>query len=279
MVEEKFALITGAGSGIGKELARELIRRKSNVALTDINGERLDEVAHELEKNKPKSSQRIEKFCLDHTKHEENVALEKKYFGKFPRIDILCLNAGIGLGGDFLNHKLSDFHKLMDVNYFSNISLLHSFLIHMQRQKSGKILFTASIAGLLGLPMLSAYSASKFAVVGLAESIRAELANDQISVSVLCPGLVKTNIANDSALRTTKEGDSTAKSNALEVYAKYGASAKQIAKDGINGMLKNQDIITSPLSATLMHSVKRASPTIFSMANQFFANLSDKKLN
>lgn len=187
----KTALITGGAGGLGYATARALAREGAKVALWDLNGERAEEKAAAL---------RADGFTAkgwglnvaDPTAVRAGAAQVEREFG---RVDLLDNNAGVHAPGDFLTTSDEEIKRQMDVNINSYYWCTKTFLPGMIARNSGHIIMIASAAGLLGVPGMAAYSASKHAVVGFAESLRLELLRSDVTgvgMTIVCPSFIDT---------------------------------------------------------------------------------------
>ena len=184
-------LVTGASSGIGRDLAIEFAKKKCDLVLVARNVERLEELKKELiEKYKVKA----EYLSIDLSKRENCLEL----YDKVKDIDVLVNNAGLGDFGEFSETDLIKDFSIIDTNITSVHILTKLYLKNMKEKDSGIILNVASIAGFMPGPLMATYYASKNYVVRLSEAIREELkkAKSNVQISILCPGPVKTNFNN-----------------------------------------------------------------------------------
>ena len=181
------ALITGASSGIGRDMARNLSKRGYNLILVARDENRLQELKKELEIYKVN----IEIIAMDLAIEENCKELHKKV----KDIDFLINNAGFGDCGDFTKTDLDKEIAMIHTNIIAYHILTKLYLIDMKKVNRGKILNVASIAGFMPGPLMSTYYATKSYVVRLSESIREELKkeNSKVQISILCPGPVDTN--------------------------------------------------------------------------------------
>ena len=182
-------LITGASSGIGRDLAREFAKLKYNLVLVARNEEKLKEIKEEL-----RNYVKVETIIADLQK-EENC---KIIFNKHKDIDILINNAGFGVFGEFTNTDLEKEISLINTNITAVHILTKLYLQEMTKKNSGIILNVSSIAGSMPGPLMCAYYASKAYVLRLSEGIREELKKQKskVQISVLQPGPVSTNFNN-----------------------------------------------------------------------------------
>lgn len=184
-------LVTGASSGIGRDLAREFAKRKYDIVLVARNIERLEELKQELINEYNVNAEYI---SVDLSKRENCIDLHSKV----KDVDILVNNAGLGDFGEFSETELTKDFSIIDTNITSVHVLTKLYLKDMKEKNSGKILNVASIAGFMPGPLMATYYASKNYVVRLSESIREELnkSKSNVKISILCPGPVKTNFNN-----------------------------------------------------------------------------------
>ena len=184
-------LVTGASSGIGRDIAREFAKRNYDLILVARNVERLEALKEEL-KNEYKVN--VEYLSVKKKKRENCIDLHDKV----KDIDILINNAGLGDFGEFSDTELTKDFSIIDTNITSVHVLTKLYLKDMKEKDSGKILNVASIAGFMPGPLMATYYASKNYVVRLSEAIREELnkAKSNVKISILCPGPVKTNFNN-----------------------------------------------------------------------------------
>lgn len=184
----RVAVITGGASGIGRAMAACFAHEGMQVVIADIERPALDAAASELG---------VTGILTDVSDAASVQALAGEVVSRFGRVDLLCNNAGVGGGGDVVDLDLADWAWVLGVNLWGVIHGLHAFLPHLVANPAGAhIVNTASVAGLAAFPGGAPYCASKFAVVGLSESLLGELRQQGagVGVSVLCPGFVRTNI-------------------------------------------------------------------------------------
>ena len=184
-------LLTGASSGIGRDLAREFAKLKYDVILVARNVEKLEDIKKEIIEEYKANAEYI---SMDLTNRENCIDL----YNKVKDIDILVNNAGLGDFGIFTETELQKDFSIIDTNITAMHILTKLYLKDMKQKNSGKILNVASIAGFLPGPLMATYYASKNYVVRLTEAIREELKKEKsnVKVSLLCPGPVRTNFNN-----------------------------------------------------------------------------------
>ena len=179
-------LITGASSGIGKDMARVMAKKADELVLVARNVEKLEEIKKELE-----NDVKIEIISKD-LSIEENC---KEIHNQVQNVDILINNAGFGDCGNFTKTSLEKDIQMIKTNIIAYHILTKLYLTDMKEKNSGKILNVASIAGFMPGPLMSTYYATKNYVVKLSEGIREELKKEhsKVQISILCPGPVETN--------------------------------------------------------------------------------------
>ncbi|XP_023225867.1 3-ketodihydrosphingosine reductase-like [Centruroides sculpturatus] len=182
-------LVTGGSSGIGKSLAIEAISRGANVTLIARNKARLEEAKEEVESYAvDKQKQKVKIFSIDISKYYENVEVVfQKAEEQLGPIDILFNCAGTAFAQKFEDICIEDFKRMIDVNYIGSVQATKAVLPCMKKRRKGIIVFVSSIAGLFGIYGFSAYSASKFALKGLAECLQMEVKPYSISITVAYP--------------------------------------------------------------------------------------------
>ena len=189
----KMALITGGSRGIGKAIALALAEEGVNVAITGRNEEKLKAVAQEIEEKGVKSAYAV--FDIT-SKTEVYGALEKlqKDFGK---IDVLVNNAGIAAFGGILEMEDEKWEEIVKTNLFGAYYVVKAVVPSMVERKTGDIINISSTAGLKGNAMTSAYSASKFGLIGMSESMMLELRKQNIRVTTLMPSTIASDMSKE----------------------------------------------------------------------------------
>jgi len=187
----KNVLITGAAAGIGKEMALCFAREKANLAIIDIDGGKLDDTAAELSA----FDITVHSYTCDISDRkqiEKTAAAVKK---DLAFMDVLINNAGIAVGKAIIDSEYEDIRKTIDINLMGVIWMVKQFLPEMTRRNSGHIVNIASAAGLLAVPKLADYCATKFAVIGFSDTLRMEMKKygfHGVKVSCICPSIIDT---------------------------------------------------------------------------------------
>jgi len=195
--KDRVAVITGGAGGIGAAMAKAFAERGAKIVLADLDGPALAGAVRELEK----SGAQAFGVHTDVSKPESVEALAEATLRRFGAVHIVCNNAGIATFGPIAKSTRKDWEFTMSVNFWGVVNGVQAFVPRLIAQgQGGHVINTASMAGLVGMRWLGVYCASKFAVVGLTESLFVELRDHGIGVSVLCPMMVATNI-NENSLR------------------------------------------------------------------------------
>jgi NADP-dependent 3-hydroxy acid dehydrogenase YdfG len=186
---DKVAVITGAATGIGLGLGRKLLESGAAVYMSSRTPAHIAQAAAAL----GQYGESVHAQLLD-VRDEKAVAEYIEYVAERGRVDYLFCNAGVGFGGPYEATTRQDWNTIFDVNVFGVVNCVQHMLPHFLKQGSGHIVITSSVAGITPLPYQTLYVASKHAVYGFARSLRYELEDKNIKVSVVCPGAVATNI-------------------------------------------------------------------------------------
>lgn len=186
--EGQTVLITGASRGLGLVLARRFAAEGAHVAILARGGAALAEAAQELRAN----GADIDAFEADISQRAEAERAVHRLISRWGRIDVLINNAGQILSAPQQHVTVEDFERSMGVHFYGPLHLIRAAVPHMRRQGGGRIVNIASIGGKVAIPHLLPYCASKFALVGLSDGLRAELARDRIAVTTIIPGLMRT---------------------------------------------------------------------------------------
>jgi len=189
-------LVTGASSGIGRLLALRLAEMGARVALVARRADLLEELASEI---RQRGGDSLALPC-DVADSAQVMAASARVLEHYGRVDLLVNNAGYGHHRPFLEWDLADIERMMRVNYLGAVHFTKALLPHMVTRRSGWIVFIASVAGKIAVPDESAYVATKFAMLGLAEAVSLEVEDDGVHVLTVCPGAIRTPFFDDEAL-------------------------------------------------------------------------------
>lgn len=247
---DSVAIVTGGASGIGRALCEELARRGAVAVVADINCEGAQVVA----KGIAVSGGQAVAAALDVTRAGDVERLVEDTLRAHGRLDYMFNNAGIGVGGEVRDLTLDDWRQAIDINLWGVIYGTHAAYAAMLRRGSGHIVNTASAAGLVGEPGLTAYSVTKSAVVALSTALRAEAEGSGVRVSVVCPGFI------DTAIYDNAIGVKFDKNEFLSKLPVRLVSAPDAADAILRGVERNQSIIVFPFYARLLWWLVRMHP-------------------
>lgn len=248
----KVAIVTGAASGIGKAVARELLSRGARVIVADRNESGAAAAVAELASLGPLSAAHVD--VRDFAAVRELVERTAAEHGS---LDFMFNNAGIAVIGDAVDMSADDWDDLIDVNIRGVVHGVRAAYPLMVRQGDGHIVNTASVAGLTPVPGFTGYAMTKHAVVGLSTSLRAEATRYGVRVSAVCPGLVQTSIVDNARLLGIQDREKALAETPLKLHS-VEACARTIAE----GVERNRPIITYTRAARFMWALYRLSPRL-----------------
>jgi short-subunit dehydrogenase len=251
-LKNKIVWITGASSGIGEATAYAIAKEGSKLVLSARRKDELEKVKHNC--GLPEGDVLV--LPLDVEDIEKINEAAKIIIEKFGRIDLLFNNAGISQRGDVLTTSLEVYQKIININLLGVIALTKAVLPFMIDQNSGHIVVTSSISGKLGTPLRSGYSASKHALHGFFDSLRAEVFTKNIKITLVCPGYINTNISLNAL---SADGS---KHNKMDTNQQNGVSAEICAQRIVLGIQNNKSEIYVGRKEVLGVYLKRFFPKI-----------------
>ena len=187
-LEGKTVLITGGSRGLGLALAREFGRHRARLAISARDSEELEGARQDLQSR----GAEVMAFPCDLTQREQAQALPEQVRAHFGSVDVLVNNAGVIEVGPLESLALEDFEEAMRTHFYAPLYLTLAVIPAMRRRRQGRIINISSIGGLVSVPHLVPYCASKFALTGFSDGLRAELAQDNVYVTTVAPGLMRT---------------------------------------------------------------------------------------
>lgn len=272
---DKCALITGGSRGLGFLIARELCRQGANVVLLARSTDELARAKIELEKLETKIlAVQCDLLVPSHIEFALQQTLER--FGK---IDIVINNAGIIEVGPLAHMKREDFEKAMRLHFWAPYELTMSILPHMRRHREGRIVNISSVGGKVAVPHMAPYSASKFALTGLSDALRTELAQDNIYVTTVTPGLMRTG----SEIHAMFKGDHAAEYRWFDLSSKLpfaSISAERAARKIVSACRRGKPALVMPCTTYLVIAANNIFPNlsghIAKLINRFLPSRSDE---
>ena len=248
-------LITGGGSGIGRETVLAFAREGAHVIAVDIGEASVRETARLVEA----VGGTCEAHTADVSSESAMQALAEKVHAAHGALDVLVNNAGIGASGRFLDTKIETWDRVLAVNVRGVLMGCHVFLPPMVARRKGHVVNTASMAGYFPSPDLPIYTASKYAVLGFSEALRIDLRDKGIGVSAICPGVINTNIV----ATTVAEGDSARwQAGAVAFYKKRNYGPEKVAKAILGAVRHNRAVVPVSPEAWIGYYFKRWFPTL-----------------
>lgn len=232
---DMLAVVTGASSGIGLSLAKELASRGYDLVICS-SSERLAEAAKSI----CSGGTNVIDVTADLATRNGVEVLWNKVTDLGRPIDVACINAGVGVGGQFWNTNLDEELKMIELNCVGTVQLAKYIVRQMRDLNAGKILFTSSIAGEMVVPREAVYAATKAFVLSFAHSVRYELRDTGVAVTALQPGPTDTDFFHRAGMDDTKVGSEDKKQSHPD----------DVAKDGIDALFAGKDHVYSHSTAT-----------------------------
>jgi len=250
--KNKVVWITGASSGIGKAIAIELAKQEARIIISSRNVKKL-----EATKEACAFSERIKILPLDLEDYHQMDQVVKKAITLFGEIAILINNGGISQRSLAIDTAIAIDERIFKTNYFGTVALTKALLPYFVARKRGHIAVVTSVVGKIGTPLRSSYAASKHALHGFFDSLRAEVHTDNIKVSLICPGYVKTNVSINAL---TADGS---KQNTMDKATEKGLLPEYFAKKMLKAIAKEkQEVVIGGKLEVLAVYLKRFFPTI-----------------
>lgn len=262
------AVVTGAGSGIGKAFAIELARRGGRVVCSDINLQSAQATAEDISQE---GGQALAVGCdVTKLKNVQSLAADAEKWLDGP-IDLVINNAGVGIGGSPIGEiPIKDWKWVVDINMWGVIYGCHVFSPLLRKQGKGAIINVCSTASFAAAPLMGPYNLTKAAVLALSETLSAELAGTGVSVTALCPTFVKTNIVADGRI-------SDSQSNAAKALLdRTGVTPESIVETTLKGLDKKQLYILPQIDARIIWRIKRIAPVSYNRGTKILGKMAAK---
>ncbi len=251
-LEGKTVVVTGAGSGIGRATALAFSAQGARIAACDVDQVRLDSLAAEL------GPRALVVRKVDVADRAQMSAFAGEVHAAAGAADVVVNNAGVAVSGTFLETSLDDWDWLLGVNLRGVVHGCHFFARPMvERGAPGQIINIASILGIFAAANVTAYVASKFAVLGFTRSLRAELAGHRIGVTAICPGMIATSIVHDGRMAA---GMQTRKDRIVETFRTRGIDPARVAAVILDAVRTNPAVRTVGRDAWAVHQLTKMMP-------------------
>ena len=256
-ISGKEALVTGAGSGIGRATAQALAERGAKLVLCDINDESLQRAVGELSA----ITEIIHAARVDVASSDEMRALADVVHAKVSALDILVNNAGVGLAASFLNTSLEDWNWVLGINLHGVVHGCHFFVPKMaERGQGGHVATVSSLLGFWPAPEICGYTTAKFGVLGLSLAMREDLRAYNIGVSAICPGIINTNIVNTA--RMVGFGGANARCQMQAFYKKRNLGPEVVARAIVRAIERNKEIVPVGVETWFAYYLNRLGPAL-----------------
>jgi short-subunit dehydrogenase len=262
----KVAVVTGAGSGIGRCLAVQLAQQGCSVALADIDEEMLSQSRDAIVAQLGSGSDiRLTVHKVDVASREQVEDFAKDVVEQHGKVNLVINNAGVALGAAVDRAQYEDMHWLMNINFWGVVHGCKAFLPFLQQSGEGYIVNVSSVFGLMAVPTQSIYNASKFAVRGFSEALRLELLEQPITVSTAFPAGIKTNIAKNARMVDDGDADERATDHRKDDMEKlFINTAEDAAKEILAGVKKSKPRILVGKGAGWVDFLTRLTPVFVS---------------
>jgi NAD(P)-dependent dehydrogenase (short-subunit alcohol dehydrogenase family) len=263
----RVAVVTGAASGIGRATALELARRGADLAICDVDEAGLEETAEQIRR----AGRRVLQSRIDVSNAENVRAFAERTFAELGRADVLVNNAGIAVGGFFVDIPLAEWDTILGINLKGVVNGCHFFVPKMiEAGTGGHVVNVASMAGYVASPGMTAYTATKFAVVGFSEVLRAELAERGIGVTVVCPGVINTAIVRSAkayGFSATPEN----RERVIRMFERRNYGPDRVARGIVRAIQKNRAIAPIAPEAWAGYWIKRLFPWLLAALGRLSA--------
>jgi short-subunit dehydrogenase len=250
----KVAVVTGAGNGIGRETAIALAERGCRLAICDNDEVALESVRHELET----SGTTVSAHAVDVSDRAQVEQFAADVVEAHGEVHILINNAGVTVYASFEEHDIDDLEWILGVNLWGVIYGCKYFLPHLKASGEGHIVNLSSVFGIIAPPLQTSYVASKFAVRGFSESLRAELAEDNVGVTSVHPGAIKTNIIQNARLVTDTHAE--LRDSTQRLFDRLGTTPDVVAARVVKAIEYNSPRVLITKEARVADALKRLMP-------------------
>jgi NAD(P)-dependent dehydrogenase (short-subunit alcohol dehydrogenase family) len=257
------ALVTGAGSGIGKQTALALARRGADLVICDVNLEGMQATEAQLRA----LGRTVLAWRVDVAQRGEMASFAAEVHRHVDALDILVNNAGVGLSGGMLDTEIEDWDWVVGINLWGVIYGCHYFVPAMvERGRGGHVVNVSSSAGYMASSGLVAYTTTKFGVLGFSEAIRQELAPARIGVTAVCPGVINTAITHTGRMRGPL-GSDAARQRIIRLFERRNYGPDRVATNILKAIQRNRAVAPISPEAWAMYFLKRLAPSVVNWIN------------
>jgi NAD(P)-dependent dehydrogenase (short-subunit alcohol dehydrogenase family) len=267
----RMVLVTGAGSGIGRETALLAARRGADLAICDVDDAGLAEV----EAGARALGRDVLARHVDVADREQMRAFAEAVHAQAGAVDLLVNNAGVGLAAGLLDTEPEDWDWIVSINLMGVVHGCQCFVPKMvERGAGGHVANLSSMAGFHASPALVAYSTTKFAVLGLSEALREELRPHGIGVTAICPGVINTPITVNTRMRG-RATDPQVQERLRALYKRRNYGPERVAKNILKAVERNRSVAPVAAEAWVTYAIKRASPRLAGWAARRLADAAE----
>jgi short-subunit dehydrogenase len=252
----RIALVTGAGSGLGRSIALAFARSGCDIVAVDIDSDRLTAVAREVEATGVLCLPRV----VDVSSRVQMEKMAGEVLAAWGHVDILVNNAGVAAAGELQDVPIDDLEWIVGINLMGEVYGSRLFLPGMIERGWGKIVNVASVSGLVVLPFHIPYTTTKFAVNGFSQTLWAEARKYGVDVTLVCPAAVKTNIISGSRLTATTKGHDMMVRLWEDVLIRTGLDPDEVARRVLKAVQRRKFLVITGVVPRLMYYVTRLSP-------------------
>ncbi len=244
-------LITGAGAGLGESMARRFHQAGAHIIACDLHGDRVEGLAQTL-------GSRVSPHAMDVTQKDDWARVVSDLKDRHGHVDVLINNAGVAAAGQLDETPIEDWQWVIDIDLMGVVMGCQSVLGLMRAQRRGHIINVASVAGLASAPEINAYGTAKAAVIAMSEMLRAEVHEDGIEVSALCPAFVKTRLT-----ETMRARDAHYEKRVNRWMERSGVSAEDVAEVVYQATLKPKFMLLTHPKTRWLWRLKRFFPELY----------------
>jgi NAD(P)-dependent dehydrogenase (short-subunit alcohol dehydrogenase family) len=264
-------LVTGAGSGIGRETALLAARRGADLVICDV-----DEAGLATTEASARGSGRsVLARRVDVADRDQMGDFAEAVHGQTAAVDVLVNNAGVGLAAGLLDTELADWDWIVSINLMGVVHGCHFFVPKMvARGAGGHVANVSSMAGFHASPALLAYTTTKFAVLGLSEALREELQPHGIGVSAICPGMFNTPITTSARARGAAD-DPAVRERVVAMYRRRNYGPERVARNIFKAVERNRSVAPIAPEAWVAYAMKRVSPRLAGWTARRLASLTE----
>jgi NAD(P)-dependent dehydrogenase (short-subunit alcohol dehydrogenase family) len=255
MTGKKYAIVTGAASGLGRAIAVELGRHGWHIAICDLNDQASSQTLARVQE--AGGTGQVEH--LDVTKSNEWAALGERLRSAWPALDLLVNNAGVGVGGEVGQLPLEDWQWIVNINLWGAVYGCHTLVPWMKtNSRGGHIVNIASLAAIASAPGMAPYNITKAAMVSLSETLYGELKPFHIGVTAVCPAFFPTNIIDSGRFHTNEQ-----RALATQLMSQSRMTADEVARRIVRAVERNELYVFVPATSKTFWRFKRLLPKAF----------------